>query len=107
MNGLRGNWPKENCLGVNNSISNPLNIKYRVPQEPYLGVILFLVYINDLCDAKLYSCITAFAEDKSLTYCVKQSLSACLFIPLKDERTALGGNSYFLQLSKSHGLRVN
>lgn len=53
---------------VNGVCSDKLNIKHGVPQGTVLGPILFLVYINDLCQGDFKGHLTSFADDTALCY---------------------------------------
>lgn len=60
---------RKQCVKINSICSEMKIIKHSVPQGSVLGAILFLVYINDLCNANLLGCITSFADDTALSYC--------------------------------------
>ncbi|KAG8313850.1 hypothetical protein J6590_108242 [Homalodisca vitripennis] len=75
--GIRGNvlsWfssylnNRRQCVKISNTFSDFGIIKSGVPQGSVLGAILFIVYINDLCNSNLYGRITSFADDTALTY---------------------------------------
>lgn len=56
------------CVKVNGIFSDMGRIKCGVPQGSVLGPTLFLVYINDLCNARLQGKVTSFADDTALCY---------------------------------------
>lgn len=59
------------CVRVNQVNSDMGEIRSGVPQGSVLGAILFIVYINDLCNAKLNGKVTSFADDTALCYTEK------------------------------------
>jgi len=48
---------------INGVLSNKNSIEYGVPQGSVLGPILFILYINDLCNIKLDGLVVTYADD--------------------------------------------
>ena len=62
----------------NNSNSELKNIKCGVPQGSILGPVLFILYINDMCEVSKLLNIILFADDTSIVYSTMNILdTAC------------------------------
>ena len=81
--GLKGkeiNWFRSyltdgrQCCKVKGRISATDSITCGVPQEPHLGPLLFLAYINDLPSCLKNSLVSMYADDTSI-YCASESVS--------------------------------
>lgn len=59
---------RKQAVRLNGELSEFKAVKSGVPQGSTLGPLLFIVYINDLCDSKLKGKIFTFADDTALLY---------------------------------------
>ena len=82
--GIRGsawNWVKsylsnrKQYVSYGSEKSDTGNIEIGVPQGSILGPLLFLLYINDLCDVSHRVSFIQFADDTSI-YCTGSSLES-------------------------------
>ena len=73
--GIRGvalNWlqsylsNRKQFVTVNGIESKNLNVKCRVPQGSILGPILFILYINDICNCSKIMNFILFADDTNV-----------------------------------------
>lgn len=62
------------CVKVNGSLSSTLPIVHGVPQGSVLGPLLFLVFINGLCNGDFQGSLTCFADDTALCFTSDNSL---------------------------------
>lgn len=56
---------------INSVLSHMGTIKNGVPQGSVLGALLFIIYINDLCNARFSGNLTSFADDTAISYSEK------------------------------------
>ena len=82
--GIRGsawNWVKsylsnrKQYVSYGSDKSDTGNIEIGIPQGSILGPLLFLLYINDLCDVSHRVSFIQFADDTSI-YCTGSSLES-------------------------------
>lgn len=53
---------------INNVIGQESTIEYGVPQDSVLSPILFILYINSVCDLKLDGLVITYADDTCLLF---------------------------------------
>ena len=75
--GIRGNahqliksylTDREQCVQINNTLSDMDFISYGVPQGSILGPLLFLLYINDIASTSKILSFYLFADDTTIFY---------------------------------------
>jgi len=53
---------------INNFIGNEMVVNCGVPQDSVLGPILFILYINSICNLKIEGLIISYADDTCLLF---------------------------------------
>ena len=64
---------RQQCVSVAGSNSKLKNIEHGVPQGSILGPLLFLIYINDICESSSKLSFFLFADDTTLFYSHKDT----------------------------------
>jgi len=59
---------RKQMVKLNDVISNTSSIEYGVPQGSVLGPILFIIYINAICDLDIGGKIVTYADDTCLLF---------------------------------------
>lgn len=59
---------RSQCVKIENRKSKPLPINYGVPQGSVLGPLLFLIYVNDICNLHIKGKIICFADDTVILF---------------------------------------
>ena len=54
---------RKQVVKIGEQLSDPLEVRYGVPQGTVLGPVLFLVYINDLLNTKTSGTLVSYADD--------------------------------------------
>ena len=68
INGLSYLSNRKQYVSINGYDSNLTDVKFGVPQGSVLGLLLFLVYINDLNQALKFCKVHHFADDKLYSF---------------------------------------
>ena len=68
IKGIAGNWFRSYLNERNQSLSSGRLLQCGAPQGTILGLLLFLLYINDLPNCLTHFCARMFADDTNLTY---------------------------------------
>lgn len=59
---------RKQVVSINGVLSNEGVIKYGVPQGSVLGPVLFILYINNICNLSIDGLITTYADDTCLLF---------------------------------------
>ena len=92
------------CVRYNNEISDKAEISCGVPQGSVLGPLLFLIYINDICNSSELISFILFADDTNLLMSHKDQNTLMEQMNEELERISiwLALNKLSLNLAKTH-----
>ena len=87
----------------NNKKSSLQNVNFGVPQGSILGPLLFLIYVNDMCNVSKSIQPIMFADDTNLFFSAKDNKSLFRFMneELKRFQTWFNANKLSLNVSKT------
>ena len=98
---------RKQSVTINNYCSTPININNRVPQGSTLGLLLFLIYINDL-ENSILICTRLFADDTC--FCINADTISKLEYLINSEllrvNNWLNANKLILNALKSKALII-
>ena len=94
---------RKQYVSINGYDSNLADVKFRVPQGPVLGPLLFLIYINDLNQALRFCKVHHFADDTNLIHFSKSvyRLNKYVNLDLKNLTYWLNANRISLNVKKT------
>ncbi len=90
---------RQQCVSISGCHSSPLPVVSGVPQESILGLLLFLIFVNDLPSETLSSSALLFADD---TTCAKSisGMSDCISLQTDLNRLWLWSQDWNLHFSE-------
>ena len=92
---------RQQSVKIGNVISNSTDITYGVPQGSILGPILFLIYLNDMCNVNFNCSIVQYADD--CQFILKGKVEDLNKIVKNAENTLIKAKDYF----DENGLLIN
>ena len=99
---------RKQCCKVNGHVSNFDEIKYGAPQGSCLGLLLFLIYVNDLTLSLKSSKVNMFADDiiisfsSNSTHTINNAVDEHLMV----QKTWLDENKPSLNAAKTQSLLI-
>ena len=95
-------------VSFNGSLSNALPVNTGVPQGSILGPLLFIIFINNMCNVIRYGDISMYADDTTLSVCGNNAddISKKLKLDLEALVIWLRNNKLFLNTDKTKTMLV-
>ena len=94
---------RQQYVQYNNSVcSQKITVECGVPQGSILGPLLFLLYVNGICNVSKILHFVLFADDTSLFYAHKNL--QCLTQKVNKELNRFSSNKLSINLEKTHSM---